>query len=150
MPKVVLVVSRTFSFAMGAQKLGQPVPDSNLVLESNRAVSQHMQRKTPFSWLFGFSFVYGCSVPDSRVTSNESGESCFRHSSSVFSIRATVTVPSRLPALVNCTIFTIFGSPAAAASTWMGADLWKNDQTSPTTAMLAPIKNARRPLGLLI
>jgi hypothetical protein len=48
MNKLLSVVSKTFSFAMGAQKLGQPVPDSNLVLELNNAVSQQMQRKTPF------------------------------------------------------------------------------------------------------
>jgi hypothetical protein len=46
-----------FSLAMGAQKLGQPVPDSNFVLESKRAVSQQIQRNMPFAWLFGFSLV---------------------------------------------------------------------------------------------
>jgi hypothetical protein len=39
-PKLQSVVSRTFSFAMGAQKLGQPVPDSNLVSELNNALLQ--------------------------------------------------------------------------------------------------------------
>jgi peptide methionine sulfoxide reductase MsrA len=32
---------------MGCQKLGQPVPDSNLVSDLNSARSQQMQRKTP-------------------------------------------------------------------------------------------------------
>ena len=32
--KVLSVVSTTFRFAIGRQKLGQPVPESNLVLES--------------------------------------------------------------------------------------------------------------------
>src|SRR5580704_14794851 len=49
MPKVLSVISTIFSFAIGAQKLGQPVPDSNFVLASNKAVSQQMQRKIPFS-----------------------------------------------------------------------------------------------------
>ena len=31
----------TFSFAIGAEKLGQPVPDSNLSFESKRSVPQH-------------------------------------------------------------------------------------------------------------
>jgi hypothetical protein len=31
------------SAEIGCQKLGQPVPDSNLVFESYIAVSQHMQ-----------------------------------------------------------------------------------------------------------
>jgi hypothetical protein len=49
MNKLLSMVSKTFSLAMGAQKLGQPVPDSNLVLELNNAISQQIQRKTPFS-----------------------------------------------------------------------------------------------------
>ena len=35
---------RTFSSAIGAQKLGHPVPDSNFVSELNSALSQQMQR----------------------------------------------------------------------------------------------------------
>jgi hypothetical protein len=35
---------RTFSGAIGSQKLGQPVPESNLVAELNSALSQHTQR----------------------------------------------------------------------------------------------------------
>ena len=37
-------ISVTFSFAIGCQKLGHPVPDSNFVAESNSALSQQMQR----------------------------------------------------------------------------------------------------------
>src|SRR2546425_8206195 len=37
-PRLTSVMSFTFCFAIGCQKLGQPVPDSNLVLESNSAV----------------------------------------------------------------------------------------------------------------
>jgi len=44
MPKVVSRISVTFSAAIGAQKLGHPVPDSNLVEESKSALSQHIQR----------------------------------------------------------------------------------------------------------
>jgi hypothetical protein len=40
MPNDVSRCVRTFSFAIGCQKFGQPVPDSNLVLESNSTVSQ--------------------------------------------------------------------------------------------------------------
>ena len=42
----------TFSLAMGCQKLGQPVPESNFAAELKRAVSQQMQRKSPFSCRF--------------------------------------------------------------------------------------------------
>ena len=44
MPKLVSIAFPTFSFAIGAQKLGQPVPDSNFVSELNKALSQQMQR----------------------------------------------------------------------------------------------------------
>src|ERR1041384_3763877 len=44
MPKVLSVSSSTFSLAIGCEKLGQPVPDSNFVVESNNAVPQHIQR----------------------------------------------------------------------------------------------------------
>jgi len=44
MPKVVSVSFSIFSSAIGAQKLGQPVPDSNLVYELNSAFPQQMQR----------------------------------------------------------------------------------------------------------
>src|SRR5258708_37861289 len=43
-PSVLSLISRTFSFAIGSQKLGQPVPDSNFVAELNSALSQQIQR----------------------------------------------------------------------------------------------------------
>ena len=39
-PKLVSACSATFSFAIGAVKLGHPVPDENFALESNSAVPQ--------------------------------------------------------------------------------------------------------------
>ena len=44
MPKLASRVLRTFSGAIGAQKLGQPVPESNFVSEVNSALSQQIQR----------------------------------------------------------------------------------------------------------
>jgi hypothetical protein len=43
-PKLMSLVLRTFSGAIGSQKLGQPVPESNFVSELNKALSQQMQR----------------------------------------------------------------------------------------------------------
>jgi hypothetical protein len=43
------VTSSTASASIAAQKLGQPVPDSNLVADVNRGASQTMQRYTPSS-----------------------------------------------------------------------------------------------------
>src|SRR5580704_15373956 len=62
MPKVLSVISTIFSFAIGAQKLGQPVPDSNFVSELNSAVSQQIQRYRPSSWRFQYAPVNGISV----------------------------------------------------------------------------------------
>jgi hypothetical protein len=44
MSRLLSAISRTFALAIGFQKLGQPVPDSNLAFDSNSAVSQQMQR----------------------------------------------------------------------------------------------------------
>ena len=52
MPKLRSVASSIFCLSSGAQKLGQPVPDSNFVVELNNAVSQHTQRYRPASWRF--------------------------------------------------------------------------------------------------
>src|SRR5262245_2074989 len=49
MPADVSRCVRTFSFAIGCQKLGQPVPDSNFVFESKSTVSQQMQWYRPSS-----------------------------------------------------------------------------------------------------
>jgi len=42
---------RTFCSAIGAQKLGQPVPESNFASELNSALAQQLQRKRPGSWI---------------------------------------------------------------------------------------------------
>ncbi len=65
---------------MGCQKLGQPVPDANFVLESKSTVSQQMQWYRPSAWLSAYLPVPGAYVPASRVTSNCSGDNCFFHS----------------------------------------------------------------------
>src|SRR5581483_1420701 len=58
----------TFSSAIGSQKLGQPVPESNLALELKSAVPQHTQRKIPWSYRFQYAPVKARSVPRSRAT----------------------------------------------------------------------------------
>src|ERR1700757_4182857 len=100
-PKEVSRSVRTFSSAIGAQKLGQPVPDSNLVSELNKALSQQMQRYIPFSCWFQYLPVKAISVSAWRVMSNSLDESCFFHSSSVFTTFATRTLVRRLPSSEN-------------------------------------------------
>ena len=43
-PRLESVEVRIFSLAIGAQKLGHPVPESNFVSELKSALSQQMQR----------------------------------------------------------------------------------------------------------
>ena len=76
--------SLTAPLSTGAQKLGQPVPESNLVLDENSEAPQqtHLKRPGRFSRLSGLE--KGRSVPSWRATWNCSGVSCFFHSSSLF------------------------------------------------------------------
>src|SRR5262245_11463532 len=73
----------TASASVGAQKLGQPVPESNFVSDANSGAPQHTHLNMPSR----FSRLSACenagSVPCWRVTRYCSGVSSFRHSSSV-------------------------------------------------------------------
>src|ERR1700741_5385014 len=68
---------------MGAQKLGQPVPESNLVSDVNRGVPHPTQWYVPGSFVFQYFPVNARSVPASRVTWYCSGVNCARHSASL-------------------------------------------------------------------
>src|SRR5580700_7781580 len=81
-PKLMSLVLRTFSVAIGCQKLGQPVPESNFVSELNNALSQQMQRYRPLSWM-SYCPLKALSVPCWRVTSNCKAVNCCFHSASV-------------------------------------------------------------------
>lgn len=61
MPRLASVVFRTFSLAMGAQKLGQPVPGSNFVSELNRALLQQIAAadEIPRVWLLPRTLRFG-------------------------------------------------------------------------------------------
>src|SRR5262245_63869507 len=73
--------SLTAPISTGAQKLGHPVPESNLVVEENSGAPQHTQLNMParFSRLRGL--VNAGSVPCCRVTRCCSGGSSFFHAS---------------------------------------------------------------------
>src|SRR3954469_22894316 len=85
MPKVRSLVSPT-ALSSGFQKLGQPVPLSNLVSEENSGRSQPAQAKVPLRCSLSSGLVQGRSVPSWRRISYCSGVSWARHSASVFSI----------------------------------------------------------------
>jgi len=80
-PELVSGSIFTLSFDIGAQKLGQPVPESNFVSEENSSLPQPAQTYTPsFFWSTNFP-VNGRSVPLSRSTWNSSGVRILLHSS---------------------------------------------------------------------
>src|SRR3989441_9228766 len=83
------------SFRTGAQKLGQPVPESYFVSEANRSRPQTTQMYTPGSWLFQYSPVKGRSVPLLMQTSYYNGESCCR-SFALSNFSTMMDVPARL------------------------------------------------------
>lgn len=67
-------------------KLGQPVPESNLLSEENSGEPQPAQWYIPVSWLLTNSPLNGASVPFLRKTSYCSGVSSSFHWSSIFCI----------------------------------------------------------------
>src|SRR4029078_9277332 len=107
---------------MACQKLGQPVPDSNLARESNSAVSQQMQRYSPSAWLALYLPEYGRSAPSWRVTVYESAGSSLRHSSSVWTTRATSRLPWLTPAAENSSIVTLAGTPGFVSAAGLAAE----------------------------
>src|SRR5271157_1216355 len=82
-----MAVSRAFPLT-GLQKLGQPVPDSNLVLASKSLAPQQTQTKVPLKWPLAYLPEKAGSVAFIRVTMNCSGVSRFCHSSLVLNIRS--------------------------------------------------------------
>src|SRR5262245_35716077 len=86
------------AFSSGAQKLGQPVPLSNFVVEENRSRSHPAQAKLPRRSSCSSALVNGRSVPFSRSTAYWSGVRSLRHSSSVW---VTSKVPEAREAAVH-------------------------------------------------
>src|SRR5450759_5296393 len=103
MPMLRSLLTLTFSLAMGAQKLGQPVPESNLVAELKSAFLQHTQRKIPLACKSQYWPVKACSVPACRVTLNCPGVNCARHSASVLTTFFTRSGPIFSPESVSYT-----------------------------------------------
>src|SRR5271169_6976317 len=116
MPKLRSVWSLTFCLAIGSQKLGQPVPESNLVAEVNSAFLQQTQRKMPLACRSQYWPVKARSVPALRVTSNCSAVSCARHSASVLTTLGTRLGPIFWPWSLNSTISTVSEEAGASAS----------------------------------
>src|SRR3989344_1505227 len=61
-PPLLSGTSSTFSRLAGSVKLGQPVPESNLVSEEKSSLPNTAHLYIPFSWVFQYLPVKGCSV----------------------------------------------------------------------------------------
>src|SRR5579859_5242956 len=129
---------------MGAQKLGQPVPESNFVSELKSAVSQQIHRNNPLSWTFKSAPVNAISVPALRVISNEAGVSSFRHSASLLTIFGTTTTPCRTPASENSTMRTILGGRAGTPPASTASGLWARQSARPASAVADNPRNTLR------
>src|SRR5262249_47896321 len=67
----LLSIARSMARArIGCQKLGQPVPESNLLFDENSSASQQAQTNVPLKWPVAYRPENGGSVALSRVTSN--------------------------------------------------------------------------------
>src|SRR5262245_64942171 len=71
--------SLTAPISTGAQKLGHPVPESNLVVEENSGAPQHTQLNMPARFARLRGLVNAGSVPCWRVTRYCSGVSVVSH-----------------------------------------------------------------------
>src|SRR3954453_15593361 len=114
----------TAAATAGSVKLGQPVPESNLVSDENSSAPQPAQRYLPSGVPFQYLPVNSRSVPPLRSTSYCSGVSSSRHCSSVLWIcsvampRGYDAPPSNPPRAV-----TIPGIRIAASRGRMAADV---------------------------
>src|SRR5215472_17802787 len=86
-----------FFFEIGCQKLGHPVPESNLVAESNNAVSQQMHRYRPSACEFQYAPLNARSVPAFRVMMKASCGKSRCHSASSLTILGTSATPKLRP-----------------------------------------------------
>lgn len=78
--------SRTASGAMGARKLGHPVPESYLAAEAKSGEAQPAHVKTPTRFSELRALLQGRSVAARRNTAYDSGLKLARHSASVLAI----------------------------------------------------------------
>lgn len=85
-PKRLSTFSSVLSFEIVSQKLGQPVPESNLVSELKSSLPHAAHKYFPFFLFFKYFPVNAVSVPFSLRTWYSSFERIFFHCSSVFII----------------------------------------------------------------
>ncbi len=111
----------------GLKKLGQPVPDVYLVVDTKRSFPQATQRYTPSRSFFQWAPEHDISVPFLRVILYTSGGSSCIHSSSLFS---TLVVEIIFPCSTDHTVMVspMTCPPSSAAQI--------PDTPSPTTTIV--------------
>src|SRR3954462_3019352 len=114
----------TAAATAGSVKLGQPVPESNLVADENSSAPQPAHRYTPSCLTFQYLPVNARSVPPLRSTSYCSGVSSSRHCSSVLWI-CSVAMPRGYDARPSnhSRVVTIARMRIAASRGRMAADV---------------------------
>src|SRR5208337_462892 len=131
-----MAVSTAFSLT-GLQKLGQPVPDSNLVLASKSLAPQQTQMKVPLKWPPAYLPEKAGSVAFIRVTTNCSGVSRFCHSSLVLNIRSG-SLAALLVSLDDSALFPESDAVPKGSSPWAATPA-ETTQNTPASG------RARRP-----
>src|ERR1700741_398024 len=112
MPRLVSRRSST-ELSRAFQKLGHPVPLSNLVSEEKRCSAQPAQLNTPRRCSSSSGLLYGASVPALRSTSYWAGVRSFRHSASVWvrangaSADADIALSTQLPIVTTDSAVTL-------------------------------------------
>src|SRR5579859_3808704 len=102
MPRVVSLLVPT-AFSNGAQKLGQPVPLSNFVVDEKRGRSHPAQSNVPGRSSLSSGLLPGSSVASCRSVAYCSGVSSFCHSASVW-VTSKVNGASALTAALGVTV----------------------------------------------
>jgi len=95
MPYVVSVASSIAWPLAGAEKAGQPHPESYFASDAKSSAPQPAQWYVPGSNVWSYSPLNGASVPFSRRTRYCSDDSSCRHCSFDFSIFSTPCSPPR-------------------------------------------------------
>ncbi len=140
MPKLWSLRSITLVFAIGCQKLGQPVPESNSVASSYSALAQATQRNRPGTAGRSCSPLNAGSVSSWRITSYAAHDSRCRHCASLSTSFATLRAPRSWPASSKISSSTSPGVPTGV----FAAACRRGSSRPPPTASNAPPPSATR------
>ena len=140
-PKLRSLRSIRLRFAIGCQKLGQPVPESNSVAASYSAVVQATQRNSPGTAGRSCSPLNARSVPSRRMMSYAAGDSRCRHCASLSTSFATLRAPRSWPASSK---ISSNASPGVPTGVFAAAFSRGSSRPPPAASSAPPPRAARR------